>query len=63
MSARIASGEAERHAALKTFDHNGSWDWIEFPPFDPRTASPLADLGRAAAEAPDGGWQREGPDA
>jgi len=30
-------------------------------PFDPAVTNPLADLGRAVAERPDGGWRRDPP--
>jgi predicted acylesterase/phospholipase RssA len=33
----------------------------DVPAFDPRTANPLADLGRAAAARPDGGWRTRTP--
>ncbi len=46
--------------------------WIGIPPdfeppedsvpFDPKTANPLADIGREMARLPDGGWRRDPPD-
>lgn len=33
----------------------------DVPAFDPRTTNALADLGRAAADRPDGGWRTDAP--